>query len=404
MAPIPIPAGIPVHFRAPQWPEFHAPPCLVPFGSGVHFLTHDISPPHPHTDPFRDRMSSGPDSPPRRTRRTPGERTRPVTLTDVAAMAGVSPMTVSRVLNQPDKVAPATVQKVQEVIARSGFVPNLLAGGLSSQRSRLVAAIVPQMVNSIFIETLQAFSQVLWQEGYQVLIGMSGYPESREDELVTTILARRPEAIYLTGVERSDATRRRLAASGIPVVEVWDLTPTPLDLVVGFSHEACGQAVATHLLDRGYRRLGLVWADDPRAAARMASLQQTLAQAGLAQAPAVVGPAPSTTRKGRDGLAQLLASGQRFDAIACSSDALAQGVLAEALSRGLRIPQDLAVIGFGDLEAAANTYPTLTTIRIFSTEIGRNAAEGLLQRMRGERPPQPAIVDTGFSLIQREST
>lgn len=313
-------------------------------------------------------------------------------------------MTVSRVLNQPDKVAPATVQKVRDVIERSGFVPNLLAGGLSSQRSRLVAAIVPQMVNSIFIETIQAFSQRLWQEGYQVLMGMSGYPESLEDELVATILARRPEAIYLTGVTRSVATRRRLAASGIPVVEVWDLTATPLDLVVGFSHEACGQAVGQHLLERGYRRIGLVWADDPRAAARMRSLQQTLAAAGLPPAPVVVGPAPSTTRKGREGLAELLRSGQPFDAIACSSDALAQGVLAEALSRGLRIPGDLAVIGFGDLEAAANTYPTLTTVRIFSADIGRQAAEGLLQRMRGERPAQPVIVDTGFSLIQRDST
>lgn len=319
-------------------------------------------------------------------------------------MAGVSPMTVSRVLNSPDKVAPLTVVKVKEVIARSGFVPNLLAGGLSSQRSRLIAAIVPQMVNSIFIETIQAFNEVLVKEGYHVLMGMSGYPESREEELVTTILARRPDAIYLTGVGRSPATRQRLKAAGIAVVEVWDLTADPIDLVVGFSHDACGEAVARHLLERGYRKIGLVWADDTRACARLAAVQRTLQAAGLSPAPVATSAAPSNTRKGRDGLVQLLDSGAEFDAIACSSDALAQGVMAEAQRRGLRVPQDLAVIGFGDLEAAANTYPPLTTVRVFSDEIGRLAAEGLLQRLEGARPDAPAVIDTGFALIQRAST
>ncbi|WPB57471.1 LacI family DNA-binding transcriptional regulator [Xylophilus sp. GOD-11R] len=340
--------------------------------------------------------------PPPKTRKRPHNRAAAITTLDVAAMAGVSAMTVSRVLNTPDKVAPATVARVREAIERTGFVPNMLAGALSSQRTRLIAAIVPEMANTMFAKTIQAFCDVMAAAGYQVLFGLSGYPHSQEDSLLSAILARRPDALYLTGIERSQETRRRLLAAKIPVVECWDLTPTPLDMVVGFSHADCGRAIAGHLLAKGHRRIGAVWADDARAGMRLRHLQRTLAEAGAPPAIEAISAAPSTLRAGREGLARLLDAGHRLDAIACSSDALAQGVLAGVLSRGLRIPQDLAVIGFGDVDAAASTYPTLTTVRIESAAMGRLAAEGLLRRLSGDESG-PKVSDTGFSIVERES-
>ena len=188
-------------------------------------------------------------------------------------------MTVSRALNQPELVTPETRERVHQVIERTGYVPNLLAGGLASRRSRLVAAIVPSITNGIFVETVQALTDRLWQAGYQVMLGLSGYPATREDALLSAVLSRAPDAVCLTGINHSTETRKRLLAARIPIVETWDLTPTPIDMLVGFSHEKVGEAVARHLLAKGHRRFGLIWANDERAAARRRGFMAELARA-----------------------------------------------------------------------------------------------------------------------------
>lgn len=336
----------------------------------------------------------------RRARAAPRSRaTDSVTLTDVAKIAGVSPITVSRVVNRPDLVRPATVEHVQRVIARTGYVPNLLAGGLASRRSRLVAAIVPTVTNSIFVETIQSLTDALWAARYQVVLAMTGYA-SREDALVTAILSRRPDAMFIVGVNHSPESRRRILAARIPVVEAWDLTSSPLDMVVGFSHEEVGAAVADYLVGKGHRRIATVWADDERATRRRQGFLAALARHGLAEVGTSIAPAPSTLRGGRQGLAALLARGVAPDAVACSSDAFAHGVLAEAQARGLAVPSRLAVIGFGDLEFAADTVPALTTVRIDRSGIGRIAAEALLERIEG-RGRREKVVDVGFEIVER---
>jgi LacI family gluconate utilization system Gnt-I transcriptional repressor len=325
-----------------------------------------------------------------------------VTLSDVAKIAGVSPITVSRVLNRPELVRPDTVAHVQRVIARTGYVPNLLAGGLASRRSRLVAAIVPTVTNSIFVETVQTLTDTLWAARYQVVLAMTGYG-AREEALVTAILSRRPDALFIVGVNHSPESRRRILAARIPVVEAWDLTSSPLDMAVGFSHERVGAAVADYLVGKGYRRIASVWADDERATRRRQGFLEALARHGLAEAGASIAPAPSTLRSGRQGLAALLARGVRPDAVACSSDAFAHGALAEAQARGLAVPSQLAVIGFGDLEFAADTVPALSTVRVDRAGIGRIAAQALLARIEGHAPREK-VVDVGFEVVERATT
>jgi LacI family gluconate utilization system Gnt-I transcriptional repressor len=326
-----------------------------------------------------------------------------VTLADVARLAGVSPITVSRVLNRPELVDADTQAEVRRAIERTGYVPNLLAGGLASKRSRLVAAIVPSITNAIFVEAVQALTDHLWAAGYQVLLGLSGYPPAREDALLAAVLSRRPEAIYLTGINHSAATRQRLLAARIPVVETWDMTPTPIDMLVGFSHEKVGAAVARHLLARGHRRVGLVWADDARAQARRQGFVAELARHGIAQVPTVTVAAPSTLMLGRQGLAQLMGGKRRLTAVFCSSDLLAHGALEEARARGLAMPGELALMGFGDLEFTQHTYPALSTVRVDRAAIGRIAAELLLTRIAGTTPPV-GVVDVGFEIVDRGTT
>lgn len=317
-------------------------------------------------------------------------------------MAGVAPITVSRAINRPELVTKDTLEHVREVIARSGYVPNLLAGGLASKRSRLVAAIVPTIGNSIFAEAVECLTDRLGEAGYKVLLGLSGYPASREDELLATVLSRRPDAVFLTGITHSPESRQRLLAAKIPVVETWDLTPTPIDMLVGFSHEKVGRAVANYLIDKGYRHLGLVWASDERAAIRRRGFEDAAAERGVTDIKVAILPAPGNLKLGREGLAKLLDEAGDLDAVFCSSDALAQGVLTEAQARGLAVPGDLAIMGFGDLEFAPYTYPSLSTVRIDRRAIGLLSAEAMLARF-GDRPFEK-IVDIGFEIVERAST
>ncbi len=326
-----------------------------------------------------------------------------VTLHAVAKLAGVAPITASRALNTPGQVSPEVLRKVSEAIAQTGYVPNRLAGGLASARSRLVAAVVPTISGPVFLQTVQSLTEALDACGYQLILGQSGYADSREDALLDAILGRRPDGIVLTGILHSPEGRKRLLAAGIPVVETWDYTPAPLDMLVGFSHEAVGQAVVAFLVSKGRSRLAVVAGGDERSMRRHAAFQAAAVAAGLRSVTVVSVPAPTTMRSGRTALAELLASVPDLDAVFCSSDLLALGVVTEAQARGVVVPQQLAVVGFGDLAFAADLHPALTTVHIDAQAMGRTAAQYLVDRIEGRPVAQP-VVDIGFSIIEREST
>lgn len=335
---------------------------------------------------------------PRRARRGAGG----LTLADVARIAGVSPITVSRALNTPDQVAPETLARVSEAVARTGYVPNRVAGGLASSRSRLVAAIVPTIASPMFLETVQALTEALRSEGYQVMLGESGYDGTREDALLDAIIGRRPDGVVLTGVLHSPEGRRRLAAAAIPVVETWDLTPTPIDMLVGFSHEKAGAAAAEYLAARGVRRAAMISGDDHRAGLRRNGFSDAAVRLGMDKVPVRIVHAPTIIGDGRRALAALIGRHDDLDAIYCSSDFLALGALIEARARGIDIPGRLRIFGFGDLDFARDTDPPLSTTRIDGTAIGRQAARFLLDRIAGN-PEGPRIIDLGTTIIPRAS-
>lgn len=336
--------------------------------------------------------------PPRRSRRGSGA----VTLHDVAKLAGVAPITASRALNTPDQVSAEVRRKVGEAISRTGYVPNLLAGGLASARSRLVAAVVPTISGPVFLETVQSLTEALAERGYQLMLGQAGYDGTREDALLEAIIGRRPDGIVLTGITHPAEGRRRLLACGIPVVETWDLTPTPIDMLVGFSHVDVGRAVAEFLHAGGRRRFAVVAGDDERARRRQEAFRAAAGALGLPDVRVVVVPAPTTLRSGRGALAELMRHSGDVDAVFCSSDLLALGVMTEAQAQGIAVPGQLAVVGFGDLEFAADLHPALTTVRINGAAIGRQAAQFIVDRAEG-RAVEPRIVDIGFSIADRQS-
>lgn len=308
-------------------------------------------------------------------------------------------MTVSRVMNNPAQVAPETADRVRAAIDRLGYVPNLLAGGLSSRRSRIVAAIVPTIASPMFATSVQAFTDVLDQAGYHTVLGLSGYGKGSEDALLGAILGRRPDGLLLTGATRSAATRRRLATAGVPVVEIWDLADEPTDMIVGFDHRAVGAAVAAFFLARGYRRFAVIAADDPRASARREGYAAALPPGALVFDSRL--PAPAAIQGGRDALAKLPLAAEPT-ALFCSSDLPAAGAVIEAGLRGIAIPGQLAVCGFGDFEIAQALHPAITTVSVDGAEIGRAAAHALLQRLAGRSPPRTIAVP--FRIIERATT
>lgn len=253
---------------------------------------------------------------------------------------------------------------------------------------------------------IEALTRSLTAAGYQLMLGQSGYTESREDELLEAIIGRRADGVVLTGVMRSPLARRRLLASGIPVVETWDLTPTPIDMLVGFSHGRLGSAVAAYLHGRGRRRVAIISANDDRARQRTAAFIQTAQALKLAgadgQIPACYVGAPTTVGHGRSGLRELLAAHPDIDAVFCSSDMLAMGVLNEAHAQGIDVPGRLGVIGLGDQSFARDLHPALTTVRIDGNVIGETAAHFILERIAGRRVAEP-VCDIGFTIVERST-
>ncbi|MDT0444709.1 LacI family DNA-binding transcriptional regulator [Streptomyces johnsoniae] len=347
-------------------------------------------------------MGSGPAAGPRRA------STRSVTLRDVAARAGVSSQTVSRVLRIPDEVAPHTRERVEAAIRESGYVPNLAARNLASNRSKIVATVIPALGSELFSETLTGLSAVLSPEGYQLLLGYTDYDDEREEDLIRSLLGRRPDGICLTGTVHRRSTVAMLRTAGVPVVETWDWTDSPVDTLVGFSNERAMHAMVSSLHESGYREpcfVGSLLAGDHRSLRRLAGFRRAVDAFRPGREPRVVDASeyPLTLESG----ARLLDAARRAhpaaDVLVFSTDVLACGALLAAGSAGVRVPEDVAVTGFGDFELSRVVRPGLTTVSLPNARIGREAAALLLQRMRGESPAVPAL-DLGFEIRRRQST
>ena len=328
---------------------------------------------------------------------------RAATVQDVARMAGVSAMTVSRVINTPALVHADTASRVHAAIDATCFVPNMLAGGLKSKRSRLIAAIVPSLASPVFSATVDALTSALANAGYHLMVGQSGYDQEAEDALLRALMGRRPDGFVLVGVDHSLKARMHLKASGVPVVETWDLTPEPVDMLVGFSHVAAGAAVCRYLQGRGRRSLAVITASDERAMRRAHAFAAAARDAGLVAPTVIQVDAPATMGDGRRALQRLLAQNGDVDGLFCSSDMLALGVLVEAVHRNVPVPERISVVGFGDLGFAGDTEPALTSVRVDGHRIGNEAARCIVHRLENPGAVSLRTLDVGFSIVERAS-
>ena len=333
----------------------------------------------------------------------PGAR-RP-RLLDVASAAGVSTMTVVRVLREPTKVAARTRERVEEVIRVTGYTPDLIARGLASNRSGLIAAVIPVLTNSLIAEIMQGLTDALAPQGFHLLLGASGFSTAEEEVLVRAFLSRRVDGIYLSGVDHTLDTMRMLKRSGIPVVEGGNITAHPIDMLVGFSNVDAARTITRYLVKQRYAPIGYIGAfpkDNDRARDRRQGYELAMQTARRPSDPALCVETTLDIDAGARAMAVLLARRPGVRAVFCSADALAVGALYECQRHALAIPADIAIAGFDDIPIAGQVVPSLTTIRVPRYDIGRRAGMMLGDRLSG-RTVRKRIVDTGFELVPRDS-
>jgi LacI family gluconate utilization system Gnt-I transcriptional repressor len=326
---------------------------------------------------------------------------------DVARLADVSLITVSRVLREPDKVAQSTRERVQEAISAIGYVPNLLAGSLKSRRSGVIAAVIPSVAHSIVSEVTRGMNSVLRENGLHLLLGDSGFSPQEEEQLVSAFLARRPDAIYLTGTTHTTGTRRMLDSARIPVVEAGNLTDSPIDMSVGYSNREAARAMTCALIESGRRKIGYVGQTGrdviDRVHDRYGGYRDALSENGIAFSAALQAEVELSYRGGAAGVSTLLDSKTDLDAVFCTSDVIAVGVLFECQRRGIEVPTTIAITGMDDQEIASQCVPALSTVRMPRYEMGRCAAEMICERLAGT-PRRENAIDLGFKLVLRETT
>jgi LacI family gluconate utilization system Gnt-I transcriptional repressor len=334
-------------------------------------------------------------------RRPPAPRKHP-TLNDVAEIVGVSPSTVSRAMSSPRRVSKRTREQIEAAVKKIGFVPNLLASGVASNRSNIIAFVVPTISLVMFNESVQIIVSELSDAGYRALLMYGRRTRAEMDKVMNDVLSLRPDGVILMGADLSESARESLTRRRLPVVEVWDMPEDPIDMVAGFSHKQVGKMIGEYLLRRGYQRPMLIWATGTRAVTMQEALSYVYVHAGLPPPTARAVKFPPDFNDGREGMRAALAEPTRPDVVVCLSDWAAHGAIVEARHQNQRIPQDVAVMGFGDLDFSSQLEPPLTTVRINQAQLAHAASECLLQRIRGEMPAQRVVNVEGI-LIERVS-
>ena len=332
-----------------------------------------------------------------------------VTMRDVAKIAGVSPMTVSRALKSDSSVNEKTRKLVRDTASQLGYVYDSTAQAFRSQRSGFIALTLPSINNANFAATHKAMTSALEDTDLQLLLGITNYDVHQEERMIKQLLARRPDAVILTGGTHTDDTRKLLETVSVPIFEMWDVPSAPLGHVVGFSNHDAMEHIVAHLAEIGCRRLGFVGANadsDFRGHDRRLGTIAAAQKFGLD--PVVVfdtGPAPATMTNGFEVVGQQIEGGKQLDALGCVSDPVAFGAMMALRAHGLDAPDDIAVTGFGNFEVARICQPSITTLDVGAAHIGATVANLARQILFDEHDAQtPVLEKTQANLLVGRSS
>ncbi|HVV42492.1 MAG TPA: LacI family DNA-binding transcriptional regulator [Nitrobacter sp.] len=326
-------------------------------------------------------------------------------LTEVAKLAGVSPITASRFFRNPAALSASKRERVESAARELGYVPNLAARTLASHRSEVIGVLIPSLTNNVFSDVLRGVYDASEGSRYSIQLANTRYSNLQEERLLRIFHGQKPAGLIVTGINQTEDSRAILRNMDCPVVQIMEIGPEPVDMMVGFSHNDAAFAAVSHLLERGYRRIGFLGARmDPRGQRRFEGYRDALKAASLFdQRHVVTTLSPSTVPLGGSLLSDLVERAPDIDAVFCINDDIALGALFECQRRQIAVPEQLAIMGFNDLEFMASAVPSLTSVRTNRYEMGRKAIEMLSAAMSGTPSPQ-RVTDLGFEIIARESS
>jgi len=334
-----------------------------------------------------------------------GKNLGPIRLTEVAKLAGVSPITASRFFRNPEALSVSKRERVESAARELGYVPNLAARALASQRTEVVGVLIPSLTNNVFNDVLRGIYDASEGSPYTIQFVNTRYSILQEEKLLRLFQAQKPAGLIVTGINQTAGSRSVMEAMNCPIVQIMEIGSDPVDMMVGFSHYEAAFAAVSHLISQGRRRVGLIGARmDPRVQRRLEGYRDAMKAGGLFDPNLVLTtPTPTAVTLGGTLLGDLLAQSPDLDAVFCINDDLALGVLFECQRRGLSVPGQLAIVGFNDMEFMSASVPTLSSVRTNRYEMGREAVTMLIDAIEGRRP-EKSVVDLGFELMIRESS
>ncbi|MBN9582744.1 MAG: LacI family DNA-binding transcriptional regulator [Afipia sp.] len=328
-----------------------------------------------------------------------------VRLTEVAKLAGVSTITASRFFRTPEALSAGKRARVDSAAKELGYMPNLAARALASQRTEVIGALIPSLTNSVFAEVLSGIYDGLDDSPYIIQFANTRYSTLQEEKLLRLFRAQKPAGLIVTGINQTAEARAVLESMACPVVQIMETGPDPVDMMVGFSHYDAAFAAISHLLAQGRRRIGFLGARmDPRVQRRLDGYRDAVKAASLSDPRLVITTqAPTSATLGGALFADLLAAAPDADAVFCVNDDLALGVLFECERRQIAVPEEMAIVGFNDMEFMASAAPSLSSVRTNRYDMGRRAITMLTAAIEGQ-PAKQRVVDLGFELIVRQSS
>lgn len=329
-----------------------------------------------------------------------------VRVTDVARLAECAPATVSRALNNPEKVSDEKRARIERAMRELGYVRNHAARALRSQRSNMVGVLIPTLDYALYARMVGAANAAFSQSGISTLIATYDYDLDTEVREARLLLERGAEGLMLVGDNHRAELHELLGQFGVPCVCTYVSSPGSRHPTVGFDNAAATAKLARHLIDLGHRTIGVISGltkDNDRTTQRLEGIRAELHRHAIDLPDVLIAECPYSISRGREACALLLSRNDTPPtAIICGNDVLAQGALVECQARGLRVPRDISIVGFDNLEISMHSNPPLTTIDVPAEKMGIAAAEYILGTLNGEAMSlhNPVIVE----LILRESS
>ncbi len=328
-----------------------------------------------------------------------------ISIKDIAKETGFSMMTVSRALSNPEIVNKKTKDKIDKIINKRGYIPNLFAGNLKSGKSKLIVVIIPSLRTSIFNDYFTGLREVLEENKYQPLVGITDYSLEKEELIINKFLGYKPEGIVVVGTKHTKKTKEILLRSNIPLIETWDINHRPLDIIVGFSNYEAGYNITDYAIKKDYKKILFVTSstlnmkNEVRGRKRLEGYVDRMLKKNYKHSNFQISDPLDYKKSGEEIFSYYKKNKSKIDCIITFNEMTGLGFLSTAIRNNVKVPKDLGIASIGNAEVSNLLDFKITTINTNQHEMGKVAAIKLIDRINNV-PFKARIFDVGTSIVE----